>query len=77
MITTRRTVLTGGSLLTSAAFFHNIPIAAAQPVEAGPAPETAAGPLADAIEAYIFGYPRVVYDRSISAAPTIEGGSDK
>jgi hypothetical protein len=62
MTTTRRAVLAGGSLLTSAAFFGGIPIAAAQPVEAGPAPEAATGPLAAAIEAYIFGYPLVTME---------------
>ena len=61
MVTTRRAVLAGGSLLTSAAFVRNIPIAAAQPVEAGPAPEAAAGPLAAAVEGYIFGYPLVTH----------------
>ena len=62
MTTTRRAVLAGGSLLTSASLFHNIPIAAAQPIEAGPAPEAAAGPLETAIEAYIFGYPLVTME---------------
>ena len=59
MTTTRRAVLAGGSLLTSASLFRNIPIASAQPVEAGPAPEGAAGPVATAVEGYIFGYPLV------------------
>ena len=62
MMTTRRAVLAGGGLLTSAALVRNIPIAAAQPVEAGPAPEGAAGPLAAAIEAYVFGYPLVTME---------------
>jgi hypothetical protein len=60
MMTTRRAVLLGGGLLTSAAFVRNIPIAAAQPVpEAGPTPEAPAGPLGIATEAYIYGYPLV------------------
>jgi hypothetical protein len=62
MMTTRRAVLAGGSLLTSASFFGKIPIAAAQPIEAGPAPETAAGPLETAIEAYVYGYPLVTME---------------
>jgi hypothetical protein len=37
-MTTRRAVLAGGSLLTSVSLFRNIPIAAAQPVEAGGCP---------------------------------------
>src|SRR6202040_4030412 len=45
MITPQRAVLAGGSFLTSAAFVRNIPTAAAQPVEAGGAPEPARGPL--------------------------------
>jgi len=62
MTTTRRAVLAGGSFLTSAAFVRNIPIAAAQPVEAGGAPEPARGPLATAVEAYIYGYPLVTVE---------------
>jgi hypothetical protein len=62
MITTRRAVLAGGGLLTSASLFGNIPIAAAQPIEADPAPETAAGPLETAIEAYVYGYPLVTME---------------
>jgi len=62
MITTRRAVLAGGGLLSSAALVRNIPIAAAQPIEAGPAPERAVGALATAIEAYIFGYPLVTME---------------
>jgi hypothetical protein len=62
MTTTRRAVLAGGSLLTSASLFRNIPIAAAQAVDAGAAPERAAGPLAAAVEAYIFGYPLVTVE---------------
>jgi hypothetical protein len=62
MITTRRAVLAGGGLLSSAALVRNIPIAAAQPIEAGPVPERPVGPLATAIEAYIFGYPLVTME---------------
>jgi hypothetical protein len=62
MTTTRRAVLAGGSLLTSAAFFAGIPIAAAQPVEAGGAPESARGPLETAIRGYIYGYPLVTVE---------------
>jgi hypothetical protein len=62
MTTTRRAVLAGGSLLTSAAFFAGIPIAAAQPVEAGGAPEPARGPLETAIQGYIYGYPPVTVE---------------
>jgi hypothetical protein len=58
MMTTRRAVLTGASVLTSASFFGGTRIAAAQPVEAGGAPEPARGPLETAIQAYIYGYPR-------------------
>jgi hypothetical protein len=62
MMTTRRAVLAGGSLLTSAAFVRNIPVAAAQPVEAGGAPEPARGPLETAIQGYIYGYPLVTVE---------------
>jgi hypothetical protein len=62
MMTTRRAVLAGGGLLTSASLFRSIPIAAAQPIEAGAAPEAAAGPLETAIEAYIYGYPLVTVE---------------
>ena len=62
MMTTRRAVLAGGSLVTSASLFHNIPFAAAQLAEAGGAPEPASGPVADAVEAYIFGYPLVTVE---------------
>jgi hypothetical protein len=61
MATFRRTVL-AGSLLASASLFRDIPIAAAQPVDAGGAPEPAAGPFADAVEAYIFGYSPVTVE---------------
>jgi hypothetical protein len=62
MMTTRRAVVAGGGLLTSASLFGNIPIAAAQPIEAGPAPERAAGPIETAVEAYVFGYPLVTME---------------
>ena len=62
MMTTRRAVLTGASLLTSASFFGGTRIAAAQPVEPGGAPEPAAGPLETAILAYIYGYPLVTVE---------------
>ena len=57
MTTTRRAVLAGGGLLTSAALLGDIPTTAAQPVEAGAAPEPVAAPLENAVEAYIYGYP--------------------
>jgi hypothetical protein len=57
MMTTRRAVLAGGSLLTSATLFRNIPFAAAQLADAGAAPELPAGPIETAIQAYIYGYP--------------------
>jgi hypothetical protein len=56
MTTTRRAVLAGGSLLTTATLLGDIPIAAAQPVDAGGAPEPAVGPLETAVAAYIYGY---------------------
>ena len=61
MTTTRRAVLAGGSILTSAALL-DIPIAVAQPVDAGGAPQPAASPLENAIQAYIFGYPLVTME---------------
>jgi len=62
MTTTRRAVLAGGSLLTSAALLRDVPIAVAQPVEAGAVPEPAAGVLETAVEAYIYGYPLVTME---------------
>jgi hypothetical protein len=62
MTTTRRAVLAGGGLLTSAAFLGDIPKTAAQPVEAGSAPEPSAAPLETAVEAYIYGYPLVTME---------------
>ena len=76
MMTTRRAVLAGGGLLTSASLFRNIPMAAAQPVEASPAPEGAAGPVAVAVEGYIFGYPLVTMEmtrRVLTNAAKVEG----
>src|SRR5580704_8255664 len=61
MTTTRRSVLAGG-LLTSAALLGDIPKTAAQPVEAGAAPEPVAAPLENAVEAYIYGYPLVTME---------------
>jgi hypothetical protein len=62
MTTTRRAILTGGSLLTSAALLRDIPNAGAQPVDAGAAPEPAADPLETAVEAYVYGYPLVTVE---------------
>jgi hypothetical protein len=62
MKTTRRAVLAGGSLLTSAALLRDVRFAAAQPVDAGGAPEPAASPLETAIQAYIFGYSLVTME---------------
>ena len=61
MTTTRRAVLAGGSILISATLL-DIPIAVAQPVDAGGAPQPAASPLENAIEAYIYGYPLVTME---------------
>ena len=75
MTTTRRAVLAGGSILTSAALL-DIPIAVAQPVDAGGAPQPAASPLENAIEAYIFGYPLVTMEmtrRVMTNAAKVEG----
>jgi hypothetical protein len=60
MTTTRRAVLAGSSLLSSAALLHKI--SAAQPVEAGGAPEPPASLLETAIEAYVYGYPLVTME---------------
>jgi hypothetical protein len=76
MMTTRRAVLAGGSLLTSASLFRDIPMAAAQLAEAGPAPEGATGPVAAAVEGYIFGYPLVTMEmtrRVLTNAAKVEG----
>jgi hypothetical protein len=62
MTTTRRAVLAGGSLLTSAALLRDVRIALAQPVDAGGAPEPAASSLETAIQAYIYGYPLVTME---------------
>jgi hypothetical protein len=62
MTTTRRSVLAGGSLLTSLGLLRDIPTAAAQPVDAGGAPQPAASPLENAIQAYIYGYPLVTME---------------
>jgi hypothetical protein len=62
MTTTRRAVLAGGSLLTSAALLRDLPIAMAQPVDAGVAPEPAASLLETAVEAYVYGYPLVTME---------------
>jgi hypothetical protein len=62
LTTTRRAVLAGSGLLTSAALLGDIPTTAAQPVEAGAAPEPAAAPLETAVEAYIYGYPLVTME---------------
>jgi hypothetical protein len=62
MTTTRRAVLAGGSLLTSAAFLPDLPIAMAQPVDAGVAPQPAASLLETAVEAYVYGYPLVTME---------------
>ena len=62
MTTTRRSVLAGGSLLTSLGLLRDIPTAAAQPVDAGGAPQPAASPPENAIEAYIYGYPLVTME---------------
>jgi hypothetical protein len=62
MKTTRRAVLTGGSLITSAALLRDFPIAIAQPVDAGVAPEPAASLLETAVEAYVYGYPLVTME---------------
>jgi len=72
MTTTRRAVLAGGSLLTSAALLHDIPITAAQPVDAGGAPEPAVSPLETAIEAYIYGYPLVTMEMTRRFATNAE-----
>src|ERR1700733_11976683 len=45
MTTPRRAVLAGGGLLPSTALLRDIPIAAAQPVDAGGAPEPAVSAL--------------------------------
>jgi hypothetical protein len=62
MTTTRRAVLAGGGLLTSAALLRDIPIAAAQPVDAGGAPEPTTALVETAVEAYIYGYPLVTME---------------
>jgi hypothetical protein len=76
MTTSRRAVLAGGGLLTSAALLRDIPIAAAQPVDAGGAPEPAVSALETAVEAYIYGYPLVTMEmtrRLITNAEKPEG----
>jgi hypothetical protein len=76
MTTTRRAVLAGGGLLTSTALLRDIPIAAAQPVDAGGAPEPAVSALETAVEAYIYGYPLVTMEmtrRLITNAEKPEG----
>jgi hypothetical protein len=70
MTTTRRAVLTGGSLLTSAALLRTIAIA--QPIEAGGAPEPISGLLETAIEAYIYGYPLVTMELTRRAMTNVE-----
>jgi hypothetical protein len=72
MTITRRTALAGGSLLASASIFHNIPFAAAQPVDAGGAPEPATGPLDTAIEAYVYGYPLVTMEMTRRVLTNVE-----
>ena len=62
MTTTRRAILAGGSLLTSAAFLRDIHVGVAQPADAGAAPEPAAALLETAVEAYIYGYPLVTME---------------
>ena len=80
MTTTRRAVLAGSGLLTSAALLGDIPTTAAQPVEAGAAPEPAAAPLETAIEAYIYGYPLVTMEmtrRVMTNAEKPEGSAPR
>ena len=77
MLTTRRSVLAGGSLLTAASAFRNIDIAAAQPIEGGATPEAPTGPLETAIEAYVYGYPLVTTEmtrRVLTNVPKPEAG---
>ncbi len=62
MTTTRRAVLTGGSLLTSAALLRDVPFAVAQPVDAGAAPEPTTALLETAVEGYIYAYPLVTME---------------
>jgi hypothetical protein len=70
MITTRRAVLAGGSFLTSATLLRNI--SAAQPVEAGGAPDPTASLLESAIEAYIYGYPLVTMEMTRRVMTNVE-----
>jgi hypothetical protein len=72
MTITRRTALAGGSLLTSASIFRSIPFTAAQPVDAGGAPEPATGPLDTAIEAYVCGYPLVTMEMTRRVLTNVE-----
>jgi hypothetical protein len=72
MRTTRRAVLTGGSLLTSAALLRDIPIVLAQPVDAGVAPEPAASLLETAVEAYVYGYPLVTMEMTRRLMTNVE-----
>jgi hypothetical protein len=72
MTITRRTALAGGSLLTSASIFRSIPFTAAQPVDAGGAPEPATGPLDTAIEAYVYGYPLVTMEMTRRVLTNVE-----
>jgi hypothetical protein len=76
MTTTRRAVLAGGGLLTSAALLGDIHVGRAQPADAGAAPEPTTGPLETAVEAYIYGYPLVTMEmtrRLITNAEKPEG----
>src|SRR5262245_9709744 len=75
MTTTRRAVLAGGSLLTSAALLRDAPVVA-QPVDAGGAPEPVADPLKvaleTAIQAYLYGYPLVTMEMTRRVMTNVE-----
>jgi hypothetical protein len=62
MTTTRRAILAGGSLLTSAALLRDVHVGVAQPADAGAAPVPNTAPLETAVEAYIYGYPLVTME---------------
>jgi hypothetical protein len=72
MKTTRRAVLATGSILTSVALLRNVPFAAAEPVDAGAAPEPTTALLETAVEAYIYGYPLVTMEMTRRVATNVE-----